>query len=430
MIGEKDVIPVLEMGIRFMKKGQICLLWGHSKFAYGPSGRKYNNNTQNENNNKILQPNSNIMYRIIVKDIIDGIQLDDNNFKLKLCESKKNIANDIFNYELCIDTTYGKGRAIMMYKRSADMLEYMIQQATKQQQKSDKLSDENANEEEEQEVEVVQNDVDTDYLNFNIKYATELYLDCLNNITAVYMISKDYHLAKEAAIHVLTRDPFNLKGLIRAAKASLLDPASSFEEVNQSIQAAIDTINTISSSPPDPKSLIEITKLQNDLYIKKKQYKEQQKQISSNITKGLQKSNNSKNVGTTNTTTTTIKKNEKQSKYNLQHDDTLEKDNVNFNTKNSTTNVITSNSSTEQHQLNSNNTNFLIMLWKRTNDYIQQNPDIKNMIVMYGFQIISIFIMIWYFRPSSSQSRKNNTTIQQQSSSSSHDEGLHVNEEM
>lgn len=392
VIGEKDVIPVLEMGIRFMKKGQTCLLWCHSKYAYGPAGRKYHNpcfDTQN----KILQPNSNVMYRVTVKDVIQGKELDDSDFKIKLCESKKNIANDIYNYELIVDTVYAKNRAIMMYKRAADMLEYMIQRANdiqKQENADNEIIEQHAT-----------NDT-FDYQKLDTKYAMELYLDCLNNITAVYMVCKDYHAAKEAAIHVLTRDPHNIKGLIRAAKASLLDPASTFEEVNESIQAAVDSMDSISSHTkqmPDPKLVLEIEKLKNEFYRKKKQHKERQKQMSANITKGLQKN---------------YPKNDKQNRYSLQHDDSASilKTDSDLISDVATTPITLSPSSDTKGSVGFSSDLFF-RFRDRFNDWIQQHPEMKNMIRMYAIQIVTTLFMIWYFKPS--QNNKHKANLQPQS---------------
>ena len=66
----------------------------------------------------------------------------------------------------------------------------------------------------------------------------EIMLDCLNNIAACHLRAKEFHQAKEAAVKVLSFDPDNLKRLVRAAKAALLDPASSYEEVEAAIAAA------------------------------------------------------------------------------------------------------------------------------------------------------------------------------------------------
>lgn len=281
VIGEKEVVPVLEMGIRFMQLQQTCLLWCHSKYAYGMSYRKY------DTSNDKLQPDSNVMYQVTVKKIISSQELERSSFKIRLCESKKNIANDIYKNELMLSdaTQYSsKGRALNLYKRSAEMLEYMIQQANSKSENDDNLPP--------QEQEPVSNDFD---MNFDVHYAQELFIDCLNNITAVHMICKEFHTAKQAAIDVLLRDPNNIKGLIRAAKISLLDPASTYEEVDESIKAVVAVVATTNNEQQhqlDPKILSDIEKLKIDFIRKKQQYNQRKKQISQNIAKGLQKTSN------------------------------------------------------------------------------------------------------------------------------------------
>jgi Spy/CpxP family protein refolding chaperone len=52
------------------------------------------------------------------------------------------------------------------------------------------------------------------------------------------MQCRDYHAAKEACVTTLTHDSSNLTALIRAAKASLLDPASTYSEVHAALDAA------------------------------------------------------------------------------------------------------------------------------------------------------------------------------------------------
>mmetsp|Transcript_20844 Transcript_20844/g.35107 ORF Transcript_20844/g.35107 Transcript_20844/m.35107 type:complete len:461 (+) Transcript_20844:124-1506(+) len=49
----------------------------------------------------------------------------------------------------------------------------------------------------------------------------QLYLDCLNNLAACHLSLKDPFKAREACIKVLEADPNNLRGLLRAGKASL-----------------------------------------------------------------------------------------------------------------------------------------------------------------------------------------------------------------
>jgi tetratricopeptide (TPR) repeat protein len=235
-VGEKDVLPALEMGIRFMKVGQRAVVWSHSKFAYGPGSRKHGD--------YILPPESNVRYEVTVKSVASSDPVvNEPSFQIKIALSKKAIGNDVYVHEWA--DGYGKARAKMLYKRAADMMEYLFQTVNQD-------DDEAVREE-----------------------AMEVMLDCLNNIAAVHLRAKDFHQAKEAAVKVLSHDPDNLKGMIRAAKAALLDPASSYEEVELAIAAAE------MDHPDDP----EVQKLQIALKKRKQAYKKKTKEMFSKPSK-------------------------------------------------------------------------------------------------------------------------------------------------
>ena len=236
VIGEKDVLPALEMGIRFMKVGQRAVVWSHSKFAYGPGSRKYGD--------YVLPPESNVRYEVTVKSVASSDPVvNEPSFQIKIALSKKAIGNDVYVHEWA--DGYGKVRAKMLYQRAADMMDYLFQ---------------TVNQDDDEAVR---------------KEAMEVMLDCLNNIAAVHLRAKDFHQAKEAAVKVSEQDPDNLKGMIRAAKAALLDPASSYEEVEVAIAAAE------MDYPDDP----EVQKLQIALKKRKQAYRKKSKEMFSKTSK-------------------------------------------------------------------------------------------------------------------------------------------------
>lgn len=104
--------------------------------------------------------------------------------------------------------------------------------------------------------------------------STQIMLDSLNNIVAVYLRQKEFHKAKQAAVEVLQQDPKNVKALLRAAKASLLDPASTMEEVQASLDAAEEEITY-----KDQQSEKELKRLKTELKRKKKEYKKKSKEM-------------------------------------------------------------------------------------------------------------------------------------------------------
>jgi tetratricopeptide (TPR) repeat protein len=227
VVAEKDVLPALEMGIRFMNLGDRAAVWSHSKFAYGPLERT--------NDDYTLPVNSNVRYEITVKSIIPEQERSGVVFQISAARAKKEIANDVYANEWTDGQS--RQRAISLYSRGAKAAEYILQTC----------------------------DEET-----HLEEARVVMLDCLNNVAAVNMRAKEYHQAKEAAVKVLEQDPDNYKGLVRAAKASLLDPASSYEEVEAAIDAAAKNADAIDS---------ELEKLRADLKKQKIEYKRKQKEM-------------------------------------------------------------------------------------------------------------------------------------------------------
>lgn len=234
VVGEKDVVPALELAIRFMNVGETALVWSHSKYAYGPSSRS--------NGDYTLPPHSNVKYRVTLKSIIDDKQRDEPGFLIKYSAAKKEIGNDVFANEW--DLHQGKAKAIQLYSKGASNLQLLVQRAS----------------------EIEDRDL--------AQQASSLMVDCLNNIVAVHLRAKEYHAAKQAAVKVLTVDPGNPKALLRAAKAALLDPASSYEEVKAALDAVAETEGT------DDK---ELAKLRTQFQQQQKEYRKRSKAFASKM---------------------------------------------------------------------------------------------------------------------------------------------------
>jgi hypothetical protein len=88
---------------------------------------------------------------------------------------------------------------------------------------------------------------------------------------------EQYHTAKQAAVEVLRQDPKNIKALLRAAKAALLDPASTLEEVEAALKAAETEITY--KNPSEEKQL---KQLKVQFKKKRHEYKEQSKAMFGN----------------------------------------------------------------------------------------------------------------------------------------------------
>jgi tetratricopeptide (TPR) repeat protein len=222
VIGDKDLTPALEMGLRFMRDGETSLIYSDSKYAYGVAGRK-----QDE---YVLPPNTKVMYRVRITKLIPGDSdlFHSPSFQIKIAQSKKCIGNDCYQFEWA--DGHGKGKALMLYKQASDAMVNLMTEN----------EDENIR-----------------------KEASAIFVDCLNNVSAVYLKAKEYGKAKEAATKVILHDPDNMKALLRAARAALYDPAGTFEESAAAIAAA---------EQVDPDD-VDLRKLKIELGRKKKEYK-------------------------------------------------------------------------------------------------------------------------------------------------------------
>lgn len=198
------------------------------------------------------------MYRVTVtQKVMDTSRLNP-YFTIQKALTKKKIANDIFQNEFChlpdtseeVDSSHAMKRAIRLYTNSANLMENLLQGTYFQ-------------------------NVEEDHPQRN--ECRTILIDSLNNITAVYLRQKEYHEAKLSAVQVLTVDPNNIKALLRAAKSSLLDPASDFEEASAATKAAESAIANCNKN----KSLNEkeLKLLRRELKTKQLDYKEKNKEM-------------------------------------------------------------------------------------------------------------------------------------------------------
>jgi predicted Holliday junction resolvase-like endonuclease len=220
VVGDKDVVPALEMGIRFLQEGSKGVVYSHSKFAYG--------NIVRLSGDYQLPPNSNVVYHVHVKKVVNASEVE-------IAQSRKRIANDCYENEW--SDGYGKDRPLYLYKKAADAMNHCL---------------------------ISSPDDET---------SKSILIDCLNNTAAVHLRAKQYGKAKQAATNVLMHDPDNLKALCRAARAAMLDPAGSYEESDAAIAAA----EIVNCDDPD------VIKLRVELEHRKKDYKRKSKAMFSKI---------------------------------------------------------------------------------------------------------------------------------------------------
>eukprot|EP00546_Thalassionema_frauenfeldii_P006880 CAMPEP_0178919252 /NCGR_PEP_ID=MMETSP0786-20121207/14328_1 /TAXON_ID=186022 /ORGANISM="Thalassionema frauenfeldii, Strain CCMP 1798" /LENGTH=353 /DNA_ID=CAMNT_0020593151 /DNA_START=53 /DNA_END=1111 /DNA_ORIENTATION=+ len=240
VIGDKDVTPALEMGIRFMQEGETGFIFSKSKYAYGSAKRiqgKY-----------ILPSDTDVSYEVRIQKLIKSNQVLSNPIcQVEVALGKKVIANHTYQFEW--SDGYSKSKVLNMYKKAGDAMSNLL---------NEKEIEESVKEK-----------------------ARELLIECLNNIAAVYLRAKEYGKAKEAATRVIVIDPNNLKALLRAARAAIYDPAGTYEESKAAIAAA---------EIVDPKNR-DLLNLKLELQKKIKDYKKRNRQMLSKMSKGIKNVN-------------------------------------------------------------------------------------------------------------------------------------------
>lgn len=222
ILGDGDVTPGLEMGIRFLRQlNQPGSVKCYSKYAYGPTGR--NASQQNIE----VPPDTCVIYQVIVRAVVDSTseQFHTPQFCMERAKHKKQMGNDVYQYEW--DNRYGamggqgKNKALKLYGSAVQILTTLINEMQQAAANSEQRETETQ-----------------ESLKTGISEAMALLVDCLNNIAALHLRAKSYGLAKESAANALKYDSNNCKALFRAAKAAMLDPASSFEESDAALCAA------------------------------------------------------------------------------------------------------------------------------------------------------------------------------------------------
>lgn len=233
----------------------------HSKFALGRGTRTFIEGNDSAKNAGRVPPNSSVMYKVKVeRKVMDTSRLNP-YFTIQKALTKKKIANDVYQNEWCPppktsedpDCDHAMNRAIRLYTKAAKEMETLLQGTYFRNVESDHP----------QKLE-----------------SKQLLLDSLNNIVAVYLKQKKYHEAKLSAVEVLKVDPNNIKGLLRAAKAAILDPASTLDEASAAIHATESCISTSSKRKSfDGK---ELARLRVQLKEREAKYKDQTKKMFAN----------------------------------------------------------------------------------------------------------------------------------------------------
>jgi len=234
VLGDGDVIPGLEMAIRYLPLGASALVRCHSKYAYGSSGRRFGGG--DDGTEYAVPPDTETIYRLTIHSILPVKELATNKpFQIACAIQKKLIGNDCYKHEwekLPDAGGQGKHKALKAYNGGKDLMIGLIQGIDR-----DGLQCVDNGEVPDCD-DSPSNCVSQSVLTEIRKEAVEVLVDCLNNTAAVHLRAKSYSKAKDAAAQAIQYDRNNIKALCRAAKAAMLDPAASFKESEMAITCA------------------------------------------------------------------------------------------------------------------------------------------------------------------------------------------------
>eukprot|EP01041_Mallomonas_annulata_P005959 gene5959-12028_t len=220
LIGEADTIPGLELCIRHSNLGDKIEVFCSSRFAYGTKGRPPFGNSP------AIPPDTDLRFDVYI------LETDDNNSNtgdpveesLQYVTSRKNAGNRWFKYS---EFT----KAARCYSKGAEHIEKIL------------------------------TDESTDIQ----KRLKSLFIDCLNNLAVCHISNNDFYKAKETCLKLLEIDPTNIKGLLRAGRASLA--LHNFEESELCLTRLLEYDP---ENEAGKKEMIRLRKAQRDYKLKSK----------------------------------------------------------------------------------------------------------------------------------------------------------------
>lgn len=260
-LGNGDVLPGLEMSIRFLKLHQCGIVKCHAKYAYGPYGRK-KQIIRDGKYGVILQtipdvpPNTNVIFKVKIKNILsqNDPKTQNNSFKIKLFQQMKKIGNHYYKYDwIGSDGGDGKVRALKLYNTISSNGFTLLQEL--------------------------------DHGTSERRILYHMVVDSLNNISAVYLREKEYRKAMDAATKAIELDPYNMKALCRVAKAAMM--VGEFDECKLALETAEEIVdNIISETTTIAFQRADILRLKRELTKKKREQKKLEKEIYSQMLSG------------------------------------------------------------------------------------------------------------------------------------------------
>jgi len=212
-VGEPHcLLRAVEHALEFgnVREGQTVLVYsasGAHNFE-GTGIRKYRPSPTTEE--YALPAHSSVVYEVTVLQIVMDTSRLNPYFPIQKALTMKNIANDIYQCEWEMGEMSTK-RSIHLYEKAARSMKALLGGTYF------------ANVEEDHP---------------QRKQCSNIMMDCYNNVVAVYLRTRKWKKAREAAQTALREEPDNAKALLRNAKAYMMDPEVSMEEKDEALKRA------------------------------------------------------------------------------------------------------------------------------------------------------------------------------------------------
>lgn len=242
VLGEGDLIPALEMGVRFIPKHSVTnndnvknfggIIRAHFKYAHGFNGYDRTADNNRSTSAKTAPPsfvklpaNSHVELYIEILDIVSQSDEKFHSFEFQLEKglAKKQLGNQYFKYEKNLP------KALKLYQSSVALLNTLVIaiQEKMAESETDKKKEVASSEDDNHIGNSPLGQEESESLKKLITTKTkaiEVIVDSLNNASLIQFKQKKYNQAKQTCAQILQQyDPNNMKALIRAAKSSMLD---------------------------------------------------------------------------------------------------------------------------------------------------------------------------------------------------------------
>ena len=219
-VGEGDCIPAIELALSHSKKGQALRVRCTSKYAYHEEGRPERPSSSDISATVAIPEFANLEYEIFVTDVQElsllGLETEEEEIRhdARLLE-KNQVYQSMLLRKECGNRWYHYNSLL---------------KASRAYSKGAKAGDDHFTSWQEGDTSSMSSMSDARIAKTKQLTAKtiEVYISCLNNLSACYISSGEFFKAREICTKILELDNTNIKALLRAARASLA--LLSFEE--------------------------------------------------------------------------------------------------------------------------------------------------------------------------------------------------------